>query len=47
MKSIYQIVFRILHRLTPTYSKKDLNALSKTDKLIVGVKYWLTSKLLD
>ncbi len=47
MKIIYQLLFKIIHMLTPTYCKKNLNGLGKTDQLIIGIKYWLTSRILD
>lgn len=47
MKSIYQFLFKIIHSITPSYHKKDLNTLSKWDKMMIGIKYWLTLKVLD
>lgn len=47
MKTIYQLVFKIVHSITPSYYKRDLLALSKIDKLIIGIKQWLTFRILD
>jgi hypothetical protein len=45
MKQLYQIIFKIL-KILPTYYKKDLNNLGKLDKAIIGIRYWLTIKIL-
>ncbi len=47
MKGIYKLLFAVLHFITPTYCKKDLNTLGKVDQWIIGAKYWLTLKVLD
>jgi len=47
MKAIYQLLFKIVHSITPSYYKRDLLALSKIDKVIIGIKQWLTFKVLE
>ncbi len=47
MKTFYQFLFKIVHSITPSYHKKDLNTLNKLDKVMIGIKYWLTLKVLD
>ena len=34
-------------KLFPSYSKKDLNNLGKIDKVIIGIRYALTRKMLN
>lgn len=44
-------IFKILAQLNkwflPRISRKNLNRLSKTDKLIVAYRYWVTKNALD
>ncbi|MCS6974767.1 MAG: hypothetical protein NZM13_09815 [Cyclobacteriaceae bacterium] len=46
-----KVFFRFLAKLNkcllPRISKRDLNRLSKTDKLIVAWRYWVTRNALD
>lgn len=45
-KTIYRFLF-LLAKVFPSYIHKDLNKLSKTDKLIVGIRYWLSKNILS
>gem|GEM_PF-3955434 len=46
MDKIYRILFSVLNVLFPKIYKKDLTRLTKTQKSVVALKYWLTIKLL-
>ncbi|MFN3840989.1 MAG: hypothetical protein ACK4RF_09820 [Cyclobacteriaceae bacterium] len=49
--SMRKTFFRLLASLNkvvlPRYSKKDISRLSKTGKLIVAFRYWVTINSLD
>lgn len=47
MKFIYRILFSTVNTLFPKIFEKDLEKLSKTQTAVVGIKYWLSIKLLD
>jgi len=32
--------------ILPRYSKRDLNHLSKLDKVLIGYRYWITKNTL-
>jgi len=51
MKSFKKAFFKTLAKFNkivmPSISKKDINNLSKYDKLIVGYRYYITKNSLD
>ncbi|MCU0356909.1 MAG: hypothetical protein MUE95_04965 [Cyclobacteriaceae bacterium] len=46
-KNLFKLLARLNKFLLPRISKKDLNRLSKSDKLIVAFRYWVTTNALD
>jgi len=45
-KKIFVILARINKIILPRYSKRNLNALSGLDKIIIGYRYWVTKNAL-
>jgi hypothetical protein len=45
-KSLFKILARLNKLLLPSYSKRDINRLSKLDKGIVAFRYWVTKNSL-
>jgi hypothetical protein len=46
-KQLFKTLAQLNKILLPRISKKDLNRLSKMDKLIVAYRYWVTKNALD
>ncbi|MEJ1238524.1 hypothetical protein WBG78_10355 [Chryseolinea sp. T2] len=46
-KATFRILARINKFLLPRYSKRDINRLSKIDKVLVAYRYWVTTNALD
>lgn len=46
-KFIFRLLAQLNKLLLPRISKRDLNRLSKTDKVIVAWRYWVTRNALD
>jgi hypothetical protein len=46
-KTIFKLLAKINKVLIPSMSKKDLTKLSKTEKIIVAYRYWVTTNALD
>ncbi|MGK7390229.1 MAG: hypothetical protein ACNS60_07755 [Candidatus Cyclobacteriaceae bacterium M2_1C_046] len=46
-KSLFQFLAAINRKILPRYSNKDLNKLSKIDKLIIGYRYYVTKNAVD
>lgn len=46
-KVIFRFLAQVNKYLLPRISKRNLNKLSKTDKLIVAWRYWVTRNALD
>jgi len=47
MKPLFKILAKINKVILPRYSHKDLNKLSKMDYIIIGYRYWVTTRSLD
>lgn len=46
-KAIFRFLAKVNQYLLPRISKRDLNRLSKTEKMIVAWRYWVTCNALD
>ena len=46
IRLFYSLLAKINKVLLPRYSHRDLNKLSKTDKMIIGYRYWVTKNSL-
>jgi hypothetical protein len=46
-KQIFKILAQLNKLIMPRISKKDITRLSKSDKLIVAYRYWVTKNSLD
>ncbi len=46
-KSIFKALARLNKLILPRYSKRDINRLSKLDKIVVAYRYWITIHALD
>jgi len=46
-KAIFKTLARLNQLILPKYSKRDINRLSKFDKIWVGYRYWVTINALD
>lgn len=46
-KSIFKALARLNKLILPRYSKRDINRLSKLDKIVVAYRYWVTIHALD
>jgi hypothetical protein len=46
-KAFFRVLSRLNKVLLPSVSKLNMNKLSKTDKLLVAYKYWVTLNVLD
>ncbi len=46
-KSIFKILAKANRFLMPSFGKKDLMRLTKTEKAIVAYRYWVTINALD
>ena len=46
-KRIFIILAAINKKILPKYSNKDLNKLSKLDKVIIGYRYYITKNAID
>ena len=46
-KKIFKVLAQLNKWLLPRISQKDLNRLTKSDKLIVAYRYWVTKNALD
>jgi DNA-directed RNA polymerase subunit H (RpoH/RPB5) len=46
-KKIFKILAQLNKWILPRISRKDITRLSKTDKLIVAYRYWITKNALD
>ena len=44
---VFKTLARINKLVLPRYSKRDINKLSKVDKLLVAYRYWVTIHSLD
>ena len=42
----FRLLARINRVILPSYRNKDLSVLSKTDKLIIGWRYWVLLRAL-
>lgn len=47
MKLILGLLFKVVNTLFPKFYEKDLTNLNSFQKGIVGLKYWLTIRLLQ
>ncbi len=45
--SLFKILAAINRIILPRYSKSDITKLSKTAKVIVAYRYWITINSLD
>ncbi len=45
-KGIFKILAKINKVILPRYSNRDLNQLSKWDKALIGLRYWVTKNSL-
>ncbi len=46
-KKFYQILASINKVILPRYSKRDFTKLSKTGKVIVAYRYWVTIHAIE
>lgn len=46
-KVIFRTLARVNKLVMPSYSKRDINQLSKLDKALVAYRYWVTMNALD
>jgi DNA-directed RNA polymerase subunit H (RpoH/RPB5) len=46
-KKIFKMLAQLNKWIMPRISRKDITRLSKTDKLIVAYRYWVTKNALD
>jgi hypothetical protein len=46
-KKIFKMLAQLNKWIMPRISRKDISRLSKTDKLIVAYRYWVTKNALD
>ncbi|GIV35801.1 MAG: hypothetical protein KatS3mg032_0180 [Cyclobacteriaceae bacterium] len=46
-KVFFRFLARLNRLLLPRISRRNLNRLSKTEKLIVAWRYWVTCNALD
>lgn len=46
-KGFFKVLAKINKAILPSVAKKDLTRLSKTDKLLVAYRYWITTNSLD
>ena len=46
-KVFFKVLSKLNKVLLPSVSKLNVNKLSKTDKLLVAYKYWVTLNVLD
>ncbi|MGC3944949.1 MAG: hypothetical protein QM762_10610 [Chryseolinea sp.] len=46
-KATFKFLAGINKVLLPRYSQRDINKLSKVDKVLVAYRYWVTSNALD
>jgi hypothetical protein len=46
-KIVFKTLAKINRVLLPRYSKRDINRLSKLDKIIVAYRYWVTKNALE
>jgi len=46
-KLFFRFLARVNQWVLPRISRRDLNRLSKIDKLIVAWRYWVTRNALD
>jgi hypothetical protein len=46
-KAFFKVLSKLNRVLLPSVSKLNVNKLSKTDKLLVAYKYWVTLNVLD
>ncbi len=46
MKPIFKILAKLNKLFLPKYSKRDINRLSKLDKVLVAYRYWVTLHVL-
>lgn len=44
--SLFRILARINKVIMPRYSQRDISKLSKTDKVLVAYRYWVTLNAL-
>jgi len=46
-KGFFKALARINKTILPRYSKRDINKLSKVDKVLVAYRYWVTIHALE
>jgi len=46
-KLLFKILARVNRAILPKYSKRDINSLSKFDKVLVAYRYWVTIHAID
>jgi len=46
-KAFFKTLAKLNKVIMPSYSKRDINNLSKLDKLMVGYRYYVTKNALD
>jgi hypothetical protein len=46
-RSFFKILAAVNKIILPRYSKSDITKLSKTAKVIVAYRYWVTTNSLD
>lgn len=46
-KAIFKALAQLNKAVLPRYSKRDINKLSKLDKVLVAYRYWVTTHALD
>ena len=45
-KSLFQLLAKVNKLVLPRYSQRDLNKISKLDKLIIGYRYIITKNAI-
>lgn len=46
-KLIFKMLAWLNKAILPRYSKRDINRLTKIDKILVAYRYWVTIHALD
>jgi hypothetical protein len=46
-KALFKVLASLNKLILPSFGKRDLNNLSKTAKVIIAYRYWVTINSLD
>jgi hypothetical protein len=46
-KTMFKTLAKLNRVLLPSFGKRDLTKLSKTEKAMVAYRYWVTTNVLD